>query len=96
MLISGRYPTNKKTFQQENAGGKTDLRQEDIIWSGFKLMCPKYASVVAELSGHLQFFGEVDRLAKLSRVAIQIQKDLKATNRELDEYLMCSKQIILI
>ena len=35
----------------------------------------EYASVVAELSDQLQGFGEVDRLAKLSREANQIRQD---------------------
>ena len=51
----------------------------------------EYASVVAELSDLLQGFGEVDRLAKLSREANQIQKDLDVTDREVDEYLMSGR-----
>ena len=43
MLISGRLPNQQKTFQEENAGGKPDPRQAEIIWSGFKLVCPKYS-----------------------------------------------------
>ena len=43
VLISGRLPNQQKTFQEENAGGKPDPRQAEIIWSGFKLVCPKYS-----------------------------------------------------
>ena len=42
MLTSGRLPNQQKTFQEENVGGKPDPRQAEIIWSGFKLLCPNY------------------------------------------------------
>ena len=56
----------------------------------------EYASLVAELSDQLQGFGEVDRLAKLSREANQMQKDLEATNREVDEYLRSGRADIFL
>ena len=32
-----------KNFQEENAGGKPDPTQAEIVWSGFKLVCPEYS-----------------------------------------------------
>ena len=43
MLFSGRLPNQQKTFQEEKGGGKPDLRQAEIIWSGFKFVRPKYS-----------------------------------------------------
>ena len=37
MLISGRLLNQQKIFQEENAGGKPDPRQAEIIWSGIPI-----------------------------------------------------------